>query len=247
MFSMWDSQISMGIHPDPSSRNTSISLNFLWGLSTIRWSFKRKILPWTVTTSHALEVLSTSNTLIFATWGSVGVWCWNEYLLLWSTNVSHVIDDNFIFRLSVGKVSELNRSVSFLTLRSFNGGYRAGPRCSLLLFGVERCSNPEYFPSFFWVGIGHGHIRWWFLQPRRPLAGKSLPKLSHFCLDNVRLIDVAEDCLSAEVVEEIFFGNSVQFLELLEWFGVVPFWLGIANWTWRTSVGEWLDMFSNML
>ena len=46
------------------------------------------------------------------------------------------------------------------------------------------------------------------------------------CVVNGRLIDVAEDCLSAEVVEEIFLGISVEFLEGSD---IVPFWLGMAN------------------
>jgi len=62
---------------------------------------------------------------------------------------------------------------------------------------VERCSNPEYSPCFFWDGIGRGA----FLRaPRLSVS----PGASHFCVDNGLLIDVAEDCLSAEVVEEIF-------------------------------------------
>ena len=35
---------------------------------------------------------------------------------------------------------------------------------------------------------------------------------SNFCVDNGRLLDVAEDCLSAEEVEEIFFGRFCQIL-----------------------------------
>ena len=45
---------------------------------------------------------------------------------------------------------------------------------------------------------------------------KVCPGASHFCVDNGHLIYVAEDCLSAEVVEEIFLGDSVEFLKLLE-------------------------------
>ena len=55
---------------------------------------------------------------------------------------------------------------------------------------------------------------------------KVSPGASHFCVVNGCLIDVAEDCLSAEVVEEIFLGVSVKFLEGSD---VVPFWLGMAN------------------
>ena len=55
---------------------------------------------------------------------------------------------------------------------------------------------------------------------------KVSPGASHLCVVNGRLIDVAEDCLSAEVVEEIFLGVSVKFLEGSD---VVPFWLGMAN------------------
>ena len=55
---------------------------------------------------------------------------------------------------------------------------------------------------------------------------KVSPGASHFCVVNGRLIDVAEDCLSAEVVEEIFLGVSVEFLEGSD---IVPFWLGMAN------------------
>ena len=39
--------------------------------------------------------------------------------------------------------------------------------------------------------------------------------------DNGRLIDVTEDCLSAEAIEDIVLGDSVEFLELLERSGVV--------------------------
>ena len=42
---------------------------------------------------------------------------------------------------------------------------------------------------------------------------KVSPGASHFCVDDGRLIDVAEDCFSAEIVEEIFLGDSVEFLE----------------------------------
>ena len=41
--------------------------------------------------------------------------------------------------------------------------------------------------------------------------------------DNGRLVDVAEDCLSVGVFENIVLGDSVEFLELLERSGVVPF------------------------
>ena len=99
-------------------------------------------------------------------------------------------------------------------------GYRAGPPRSLSLFGVERCSNPEYFPCFFWDWIGCGHIRWRFLRPTR--LSEVSPGASNFSVDNGRLLDVAEDCLSAEEVEEIFLGDSVKFLELFERSAVLP-------------------------
>ena len=69
------------------------------------------------------------------------------------------------------------------------------------------------------------------LRPINATFGpKVSPGASNFCVDNARLIDVAEDCLSAELVEEIFLGDSVvEFLELLERSSVVPFSLGIAN------------------
>ena len=95
-------------------------------------------------------------------------------------------------------------------------GYRAGPPRSLSLFGVERCSNPEYFPCFFWDWIG-------FLRPTRLSGRKCLLVLPiSLSVDNGRLLDVAEDCLSAEEVEEIFLGDSVKFLELFERSAVVP-------------------------
>lgn len=40
---------------------------------------------------------------------------------------------------------------------------------------------------------------------------KVSPGASHFCVVNGRLIDVAEDCLSAEVVEEIFWAFLSNF------------------------------------
>lgn len=55
---------------------------------------------------------------------------------------------------------------------------------------------------------------------------KVSPGASHFYVVNGHLIDVAEDCFSAEVVEEIFLGVSVEFLEGSD---VVPFLLGMAN------------------
>lgn len=57
-------------------------------------------------------------------------------------------------------------------------------------------------------------------------GSKVSPGAFHFCVVNGRLIDVAEDCLSTEVVEEIFLGVSVEFWEGSD---VVPFWLGVAN------------------
>ena len=51
---------------------------------------------------------------------------------------------------------------------------------------------------------------------------KVSPGASNFCVDNGRLLDVAEDCLSAEEVEEIFLGDSFKFLELFERSAVVP-------------------------
>lgn len=52
---------------------------------------------------------------------------------------------------------------------------------------------------------------------------KVSPVASNFCVDNARLLDVAEDCLSVEEVEEIILHDSVEFLELLERSAVVPF------------------------
>jgi len=65
---------------------------------------------------------------------------------------------------------------------------------------------------------------------------KVSPGASPFCEDNGRLLDVAEEWLSAEVVEEIFLGDSVEFLERL---GVVPFGLGMGNRSRWTLIGVW--------
>ena len=51
---------------------------------------------------------------------------------------------------------------------------------------------------------------------------KVSPGASNFCVDNGRLLDVVEDCLSAEEVEQIFLGDSVRFLELFDRSAVVP-------------------------
>lgn len=57
---------------------------------------------------------------------------------------------------------------------------------------------------------------------QRDFRAKVSPGASNFCVDNGRLLDVAEDCLSAEEVEEIFLGDSFKFLELFERSAVVP-------------------------
>lgn len=69
------------------------------------------------------------------------------------------------------------------------------------------------------------------LRPINTTFGpKVSPGASNFCVDKARLIDVTEVCLSAELVEEIFLGDSVvKDLEILERSSVVPFSLGIAN------------------
>lgn len=58
---------------------------------------------------------------------------------------------------------------------------------------------------------------------KRHFRPKVSPVASNFCVDNACLLDVAEDCLSAEEVEEIILHDSVEFLELLERSAVVPF------------------------
>lgn len=45
------------------------------------------------------------------------------------------------------------------------------------------------------------------------LSLKVSPGGSHFCVNNGCLIYVTEDCLSAEVVEAIFLGDSVELLD----------------------------------
>ena len=59
-----------------------------------------------------------------------------------------------------------------------------------------------------------GWDRSWSVSSSTATFGpKVSPGASHFCVDNGLLIDVAEDCLSAEVVEEIFLGDSVTFFK----------------------------------